>query len=140
MIEDDNLPSQSSSFDFVTFFSVFTHILNEDIFFYLQESFRLMKPDGKIIFSFLDFECNSHWSIFQESLENRTNKGVMNNFLSKSTIEVWAEKLGLKIDVIYDGNNSFIPVAGLEQNEFEQEIEVEKTAFGQSVAVLSIAD
>ena len=64
----------------------------------------------------------------------------MNNFLSKSTIEVWAEKLGLKIDVIYDGNNSFIPVAGLEQNEFEQEIEVEKTAFGQSVAVLSIAD
>ena len=64
----------------------------------------------------------------------------MNKFLSKSTIEVWAEKLGLKIDVIYDGNNSFIPVAGLEQNEFEQEIEVEKTAFGQSVAVLSIAD
>ena len=63
----------------------------------------------------------------------------MNKFLSKS-IEVWAEKLGLKIDVIYDGNNSFIPVAGLEQNGFEQEVEVEKTAFGQSVVVLSIAD
>lgn len=46
LIEDYNLPSKSSAFDFVTFFSVFTHILDEDIFFYLQESFRLMKSDG----------------------------------------------------------------------------------------------
>ena len=140
LIEDDNLPRQLSSFDFVTFFSVFTHILDEDIFFYLQESIRLMKPDGKIIFSFLDFECESHWRIFQESLENRTNKGVMNKFLSKSTIEIWTKKLGLKIDGIYDGNNTFIPVADLGQSGLEEEIEVQKTAFGQSLAVLSIAD
>ena len=140
LIEENNLLSDLPSFDFITFFSVFTHILDEDIFLYLQESIRHLKPQGRIIFSFLDFECENHWHIFEQNLENRTDKSVMNTFLSKSTIRIWAKKLGLKIDRIHDGNDTFIPILDLRQTELVNENECEKTEFGQSVAVLSIAD
>ena len=69
LIDGENLSFASSSFHFVTFFSVFTHLLDEDIFVYLQESSRVLEPNGKIIFSFLDFECQSHWAIFENSLK-----------------------------------------------------------------------
>jgi ubiquinone/menaquinone biosynthesis C-methylase UbiE len=125
-----------SSFDFITFFSVFTHIQDEDMFFYLQESSIALKADGKIIFSFLDFECESHWVYFENSLKDRNENHVMNRFLSKSTIEIWTKKLNLKIDAIYDGNTSFIPVLDSGANNRKQS-DISRTAFGQSVAILS---
>lgn len=139
LIEKNNLQNVLPYFDFITFFSVFTHILDEDIFFYLKESIRLLKPSGKIIFSFLDFECESHWFIFENSLENRAGKAVITKFLSKSTIEIWTKKLGLKIDSIYDGN-TFFPDSDFLQSGVLKEIKYEKSAFFQSVAVLSVAD
>lgn len=138
LIDGDNLSfSISNSFNFVTFFSVFTHILDEDMFIYLQESSRVLEPDGKIIFSFLDFECESHWTIFENSLTERNQDRVMNRFLSRSTIQVWAKKLGLTIDHIFDGNKSFIPLSVQNSDDDNEISKTSKSAFGQSVAVLS---
>ena len=62
----------------------------------------------------------------------------MNKFLSKSTIEKWAQKLHLKIDGIFDGDTSFIPLEDSNTISSGLDKVVAKTAFGQSVAVLSV--
>jgi ubiquinone/menaquinone biosynthesis C-methylase UbiE len=49
------IPITEHQADMVCFFSVFTHLLDEDIFRFLAEAKRVMKPGGKIVFSYLDF-------------------------------------------------------------------------------------
>jgi len=45
------IPEPDESADFICFFSVFTHLLHEETFLYLKDTKRVLKPNGKIIFS-----------------------------------------------------------------------------------------
>ena len=47
------IPCEDEQADFVCFFSVFTHLVHEETFEYLREARRVLKPGGKIVFSFL---------------------------------------------------------------------------------------
>ncbi len=78
-----SIPVEDSIADFVTFFSVFTHLLDEDIFRFLSEAKRVAKPGGQIVFSFLDFECESHWPIFEATLSDQNPQRVINKFISR---------------------------------------------------------
>ena len=48
-----SIPENSDFADFICFFSVFTHLLHEESYKYLEEAARVIKPKGKIIISFL---------------------------------------------------------------------------------------
>jgi ubiquinone/menaquinone biosynthesis C-methylase UbiE len=131
---DQSIPVENSIADFVTFFSVFTHLLDEDIYRFLLEAKRVSKPNGKIIFTFLDFECESHWSIFEKYLEDLNPNRVINKFLSKDAIRRWARKIGLKEERLIDGSQKWIKLS----TPFEYSdgrIAQGTVAFGQSIAV-----
>jgi hypothetical protein len=50
---------------------VFTHLLDEDVSRFLSEARRVAKQGGKIVFSFLNFECDSHWPVFDTAARAR---------------------------------------------------------------------
>ena len=101
-----DIPEQDDTADLVCFFSVFTHLLHEDSFRYLIEATRVVKTDGLIVFSFLDFGIDSHWTIFNWLLDARARKLAKHHdqFLSRDIIRTWAPRLGLEIIGIRDGN------------------------------------
>jgi ubiquinone/menaquinone biosynthesis C-methylase UbiE len=103
-----SIPLGDVTADFVTFFSVFTHLLGEDIFRFLLEAKRVAKPSGKIVFSFLDFECDRHWHIFEATVADQNPLRVINKFISHGAIRRWARALDLKVEVIYDGSAPWV--------------------------------
>ena len=131
-----SIPEKDGAADVVCFFSVFTHLLHEQSYVYLQEAKRVLKPEGKIVFSFLDFTVPGHWEVFEGNIGDLgVNSKPLNVFISKDAVTIWAEHLGLQVQVIKDGGDSFIPLS--KPVVFESGLVIENAgAFGQSVCVL----
>ena len=131
------IPEPDNSADFVCFFSVLTHLLHEESYKYLAEAKRVLKPGGKIIFSFLEFYIHSHWAVFQSSLDDPDPDSVLNQFMSRDAIEAWAKYLDLSILEIYDGDKPHIDILeGVVR--WDNGIEMSgKGNLGQSVCVLT---
>jgi 2-polyprenyl-3-methyl-5-hydroxy-6-metoxy-1,4-benzoquinol methylase len=95
-----SIPQGDGTADFVSAFSLFTHLLQAETFIYLREAVRVLKPGGKVVFSFLEFSEPKHWVVFEHTVEmTRANAGDhLNMFLERSTIDLWARKLGLAVE------------------------------------------
>jgi SAM-dependent methyltransferase len=124
---------RDESADLVSFFNVFTQIHDAQMYACLQEAKRLLKPDGKIVFSFLDYEVPLHWESFAASLAEAVRDQAPLSFLNRATLEAWAMHLELSLDYLYSGEVNWMQpmLAGDEQ--------ADARSFGQSVAVLSKA-
>jgi ubiquinone/menaquinone biosynthesis C-methylase UbiE len=130
------IPEKDDHADFICFFSVFTHLLHEESYKYLKEAERVIKPKGKIIFSYLDFISPSHWLIFEAGLNDERPDKVLNQFLSRDAIEAWSKHLGLDIVNIYDEDQPFIKLNESIKLDDGREITGNQN-LGQSVCVLS---
>ena len=102
------IPEPDNSADFVCFFSVFTHLLHEETYRYLEDARRVLKPAGRIVFSFLEFRIPSHWMIFQGVLNDRNPDKVLNQFMSRDAIEAWCAHLNLSVLEVHDGDKPHI--------------------------------
>jgi len=130
------IPEQDARADLVCFFSVFTHLLHEQTFVYLEEARRVLKPGGTIVFSFLDFTVAGHWRIFESNITDlRMNSHPLNMFMSKDAIGVWAERLGMRVVALIDGDRPFVPLSRPVAFENGNVMETLGT-IGQSVCVL----
>ena len=99
-----SIPQDNESTDMVSAFSLFTHLLQPETYIYLEESVRILKRGGKVVFSFLEFAEPTHWKIFEATRDViRTSNGGdhLNAFLERGTIEIWAGKLGLVVERFY---------------------------------------
>jgi SAM-dependent methyltransferase len=117
------LPCFDRSADFACAFSLFTHLLHAESFLYLQELHRVLKPGGKLVFSFLEFSNPDHWFAFADEVQNRRNPNgafPMNTLIERSVVAIWARKLGFTVEAIVDG----------------RECPWQTSPFGQTVAVL----
>jgi len=98
--------ADDASMDMIFHWSVFTHISTEDAFLYLEDSFRALKPGGKLVFSFLEFSDPQHYSAVFESRLRRRRKGseltIFDAFLHRDWISLWAGKIGFG-DVAFTG-------------------------------------
>lgn len=128
------LPAQDESTDFVSCFSVFTHLLHEYSYLYLKDTFRVLRPGGKCVFSFLEFKIPAHWRVFEETVE-AGDHSIMNQFIEREAIRAWAEHLGFDIENIWDGDKPHFP---LQQPVTLEDGQVFKHEghLGQSVCVL----
>lgn len=130
------LPVEDGIADFVCFFSVFTHLLDEDIYRYIEDAKRLLKPGGKLVFSYLDFAVATHWTMFELTLADRSPDPVLNKFISKDAIHAWAQHLGLHVEQLHDGPTEWIdllePITYIDGRQVSG-----RSYFGQSVAVVS---
>lgn len=134
LAQDLAIPAISDSVDIVCFFSVFTHLLHEQTYRYLQEARRVLKPKGKAIFSFLEFEASTHWRAFEEMV-NCNTRPYLNMFIGRDAIHCWAEHLHMSVQQIQNGKEPFIPLARPVVFNDGSRQEALGT-FGQSVAVL----
>ncbi|MEK8015526.1 MAG: class I SAM-dependent methyltransferase [Candidatus Parabeggiatoa sp.] len=129
------IPEPDNSADFVCFFSVLTHLLHEESYQYLEEAKRVLKPGGRIVFSFLEFAIPSHWALFSSTIKDTNPNKVLTQFLSRDAIEVWAKHLELNIATIYDGDKPHIPLPQPVKLDNGTEI-TELGCFGQSICIL----
>ncbi len=116
------LPAADSSVDMVVGFSIFTHLLHEETYLYLEEIHRTLKPGGVLVFSFLEFHMPSHWTVFAATVESQRNSTTphLNMFMERNQIEAWARHLGYRVHEFLDGDRP-TPLS---------------EALGQSVAIL----
>lgn len=131
-----SIPEKNDSADFICFFSVFTHLLHEESYIYLQDATRVLKPGGKIVLSFLEFKNAGHWVIFEQGLADRRPDKVLNQFISRDGLETWAAHAGLEVVRIYGGDEAFIKLN--HPIKFDDGREISGYgSFGQSVCVLT---
>ncbi|MGY0619201.1 class I SAM-dependent methyltransferase [Lysobacter sp. A378] len=130
-----SIPEPADHADFVCFFSVFTHLLHEESYKYLMEAKRVLKPGGKIVFSFLEFQLPSHWFIFEGVLADDRPERVLNQFISRDAIAAWAQHLGLDVLEILDGNKNHIEIDEVVWDDGRKM--TGSGTFGQSVCILT---
>ncbi|MGH8714783.1 MAG: class I SAM-dependent methyltransferase [Casimicrobiaceae bacterium] len=136
-VEDVCIPFADDSADFACFFSVFTHLLHEETYCYLLEARRAVKPGGRIVFSFLEYEHN--WPIFEgtyKTIKEGNANEHLNMFIGRDAITAWAEHLGMRIVEIRAATDRFIPLSRPIVYDDGRRVEG-SAALGQSVCVLS---
>jgi ubiquinone/menaquinone biosynthesis C-methylase UbiE len=94
------LPAADASEDIVCAFSVFTHPRQSETYLYLADIRRVLQRGGKLVFSFLEFAEPLHWKVFEQTVnkERRRSLPHLNEFLERSTIQLWCEKLGYQTE------------------------------------------
>ena len=107
------LPVEAGKADFCVFFSVFTHILPEESYVYLEEAHRVLKPGGKAVFSFLEHASAASKPVFDANLawvRERHMAGHLNTFLHRADLRLWAERLGFEVAALHLGESRFSEV------------------------------
>lgn len=111
-VKEIAIPEEECRADVVVFYSVMTHLLHEDSYRYLCEARRVLKPGGRVVFSFLDFEAPKSWQFFELMVKKRAS-GVLkqhDQFIGRDVIAAWARHAGLDVVKIIRADE---PVANL---------------------------
>lgn len=135
-IDGLKIPEEDGKADVVAFFSVGTHLLNEEFFVYLEEARRVLRPGGRIVFSFLDLKQISTRATFMTMVQTaRVGRRVkpLNIFFGPDAIGVWTEMLGMTLIDVVDGSDSRIVSSERINAVLEPGTPIK---FGQSIAVL----
>jgi ubiquinone/menaquinone biosynthesis C-methylase UbiE len=137
VVDNLEIPAAARSADMVCFFSVLTHLLHEQSYLYLEEAKRVLKPGGRIVFSFLEFRMPFHWSVFASTVDDaRRNEHPLNVFIERNAIEAWAAHLGLTVVDMRDGDEQFVPLSRPVTLDSGQVL-TERGNLGQSICVLA---
>jgi SAM-dependent methyltransferase len=96
---DLTIPVADASADFVLAFSLFTHLLHEESYVYLQDIHRALKPGGTLVFSFLQFAQPEHWGAFDGAVAARkiTTTYPMTTFIEENVVRTWAQRIGFAV-------------------------------------------
>ncbi len=107
---DLKIPAPDAAADFVTFFSVFTHLRHEESYIYLAEAVRVLKPSGKVVASFLEFGDEAQWPVFEGTVAQRRNdaKAPMNVFTERNMYALFARKLGFRPPAFLPGGQTIV--------------------------------
>jgi len=118
VIDHIGIPEQDGQADMVCFFSVLTHLTHEQSYWYLDEAKRVLKPGGRIVFSFLEFREPVHLKVFLDTVDatRRKVEMPMNTFIDREAVGYWAEALGLEMVEIRSGRDVIAPEGNLGQS------------------------
>ena len=135
-ITGNSIPAPDGQAGFVTFFSVFTHMLHEESYVYLEQAWRVLAPGGRVIFSFLEFAVEDQWKVFAANLDwvrTRSQVGHINVFMNATDLRLWAERLGFRVVAMKRGDDPFIEVT---PETATGKVPARRHALGQSICVL----
>ncbi|MFQ5460484.1 MAG: class I SAM-dependent methyltransferase [Anaerolineae bacterium] len=91
------IPEADSRADCVSFFSVFTHLPHEACYCYLQEARRVLRPGGRVVLSFLEFQDRARWPIFEDMAQTVETDRHHVQFADRTAIRVWGRHSGLDV-------------------------------------------
>ncbi len=113
-----SIPCADSSMDMVCAFSVFTHLLHTETYLYLEDIRRIMKPGGRLVFSFLEFANPAHWVVFETTVnaQRTMSTPTLNMFIERNAIELWSRTLGLRLVQVIAGNEAHWKTGALGQS------------------------
>jgi SAM-dependent methyltransferase len=104
VVEGLAIPEDDKSADYVSFFSVITHLSPRDSFHYLTDAKRTLKPGGKIVASFLDRNIKDHHRLAGSKLRQIAHRllgdGVKNVMLDEATMLNFGRQLGMSAEFI----------------------------------------
>jgi ubiquinone/menaquinone biosynthesis C-methylase UbiE len=105
---DLSLPVPDGSADVVCAFSVFTHLLHEESYLYLEDAQRALRPGGRVVFSFLEFADPAHWVAFEGAVNGQRSRTRphLNTFIERNAIAAWAAHLGYEVEPIVGGTEA----------------------------------
>ncbi len=117
-----SVPVEDAAADMVCAFSLFTHLLHEETFLYLDDIFRALRPGGTLVFSFLEYAQGAHWEVFRQTVAQHREgrRPHLNVFIERRAIREWAKMIGFERPRFVNGNAP----------------NWEGVALGQSIAVL----
>lgn len=118
VIDHIGIPEADGQADMVCFFSVLTHLTDIQSYWYMEEARRVLKPGGRVVFSFLEFREPAHLKVFLDTLAQAKRKVEMpmNTFLDRETIGYWAAALGMEVVDIRDGAEAVVAEGNLGQS------------------------
>lgn len=118
VIDHIGIPEADGRADMVCFFSVLTHLMHEQSYWYLEEARRVLKPGGRVVFSFLEFSDPGHRLVFRQTVDvhKRKVRAPMNTFIERSAITAWASDLEMEIVEIRNGGDVIAPEGELGQS------------------------
>ncbi|MDB5375449.1 MAG: Methyltransferase protein [Belnapia sp.] len=134
--QQNHLPVEDGSADLVAFFSVFTHLLHEESYAYLDAALRALRPGGKAIFSFLEFAVPVNWPIFQNCVQwarSTGQAGHLNVFLHRDDLRIWAAQLGFNVEAMLYGDG---PIVEVDAVSATAAVPAGRYPLGQSLCVL----
>lgn len=103
LVGDCVIPASGESADFIALFSVFTHLRRIDIERYMAEAARVLRPGGKLIFSYLELPRHAKIFAYTVALTLLGRRKVENHFTSPRAIEQWARASGLAVEAFLPG-------------------------------------
>lgn len=102
------IAAPDDSLDMVFNWSVFTHLFPGESYLYIADSFRALKPGGKLIFSFLELEDPAHDRVWHANLD-RMRRGEraeqLDAFLHRDWIRRFARDAGFAEPAFTDGSD-----------------------------------
>ncbi|HKP78221.1 MAG TPA: class I SAM-dependent methyltransferase [Phenylobacterium sp.] len=118
VIDHIGIPEADNQADMVCFFSVLTHLTDVQSYWYLEEARRVLKPGGRVVFSFLEFREPVHLKVFLDTVAatKRKVEMPMNTFLDREAIGHWAGALGMDVVDIRDGAEGVVAEGSLGQS------------------------
>jgi len=125
--------------DMICFFSVFTHLLHEHSYVYLQDAKRVLRPGGRIVFSFIDFSSPHLWQIFEGNIRDLGKPVPLNMFMSREMFPIWAKHLDMRIIELVESTTPFIPLEAPVTYDDGRTVDG-CTWFGQSLCILEKSD
>ncbi len=94
---EPTIPMSDSSVDLLFHWSVFTHIPVEECYLYMRDIYRVLKPGGRMVFSFLELVEPQHWPVFESRLgylEQGRAAPLLDTFLHRDWISQFAARIG----------------------------------------------
>jgi SAM-dependent methyltransferase len=101
-----NIVAPDGSLDMIFHWSLFTHLFIEEAYLYFKDIHRALKPGGRLMFSFVELENESHVRVFRSRVELFANKqhfGQLDTFLHRDWIRKWAAEIGFAAPRFTDG-------------------------------------
>jgi 2-polyprenyl-3-methyl-5-hydroxy-6-metoxy-1,4-benzoquinol methylase len=100
--------AKDESLDMVFHWSVFTHLFPGESYLYTLDTFRALKPGGKMVFSFLELEDPGHNRVWDNNLQHLRDGNVtvqLDTFLHRDWIRRFAGDAGFAEPRFTDGSD-----------------------------------
>lgn len=104
-----------NSIDVVYCIVVFMHLHEWDRYKYVQEAFRVLKPNGRCFFNNIDITSSHGWKVFMESFSYEIGKrpAHISMISTGDELETYALKAGFKEVKVHRWHDAWVGVTGI---------------------------